>query len=107
MPRKPHHTRSAPSSQVPPMMDADLWHTEVVPLLPADVAAQARSWGAFTCRRELACASDLLRGLCAYVLVAASFQHLGAWGVLAEVASLSAPAEIPFSSRRRHGCWAL
>jgi Transposase DDE domain len=74
------------------MLDADLWHTEVVPLLPADVEAQARSWGAFTRRRELACASDLLRGLLAYVLVAASFQHLGAWGVLAGVASLSAPA---------------
>lgn len=91
MPRKPHHTSSPPSSQVPPVA-TELWHTEVVPLLPADLEAQARRLGAFSRRRELASASDLLRGLLAYVLLAASFQHLGAWGVLSGVASLSAPA---------------
>jgi Transposase DDE domain len=91
MPRNLHHTSSRSSSQVPPVA-TDLWHTEVVPLLPVDLEAQARGLGAFTRRRGLACASDLLRGLLAYVLVAASFQHLGAWGVLAGVAPLSAPA---------------
>jgi Transposase DDE domain len=107
MPRNSHHTASRPSSQVP-LVEPDLWHTEVVPLLPVDLETQARSLGAFTRRRELACASDLLRGLLAYVLVAASFQHLGAWGVLARVASLSAPAwQKRLVASRTWLCWLL
>lgn len=90
MPSATHHTLSSRALQVP--LDHDLWASEVVPHLPSDLDTQARTRGAFSRRRGLNQPSDLLRALIAYVLLASSFQHLGAWGVLAGVASLSAPA---------------
>jgi hypothetical protein len=89
MPSHAHHTRFHAAAQATP---ADLWSSEIVPQLPADLEAQARILGAFRRRRALACATDLLRAVLASVLVATSLQHLGAWAVLAGVADISAPA---------------
>lgn len=89
MPSQPHHTRSGSACQA---ADTDLWTTEVVPHLPGDLEAQARSLGAFTRRRLLASATDLLRGVLAYVLLSSSFRHLGAWAVVNDVADMSAVA---------------
>ena len=91
MPRSPHHTVSAASTQAA-CTQSDLWATEVVPHLPPDLDEQARILGAFRRRRAVACATDLLRAVLASVLVATSLQHLGAWAVLAGVADISAPA---------------
>jgi hypothetical protein len=71
---------------------SDLWETEVVPHLPADLAEQAQRLGAFRRKRGLNSPTDLLRGLLAAVLVSSSLQHLAAWAVLASVAQISAPA---------------
>ena len=89
MPSQPYHTRSGSVCQA---ADTDLWATEVVPHLPAEVESQARALGAFTRRRMLASATDLLRGLLAYVLLSSSFRHLGAWAVVNDVADISAVA---------------
>lgn len=63
-----------------------------MPHLPAELETQAHALGAFTRRRMLASATDLLRGLLAYVLLATSFRHLGAWAVVNDVADISAVA---------------
>lgn len=89
MPSQPYHTRSGGACQA---AEADLWATEVVPHVPGDLQAQARTLGAFTRRRMRDSATDLLRGLRAYVLLSSSFRHLGAWAVVNDVADISAVA---------------
>lgn len=91
MPSNCDHTLLAPSAQAT-LPQLELWDSEVVPHLPADLDAQARALGAFRRRRAIACASDLLRGLLASVLLASSLQHLAAWALLADLADISAPA---------------
>lgn len=91
MASRSHHTRSSPRPQLAPL-SADLWSSEVVPLLPADLEQHARILGAFRRRRALACATDLLRALLASVLLTTSLRHLGAWALLADLADISAPA---------------
>ena len=91
MPSRTNHTRSATDAQIQ-WPQLDLWESEVVPHLPIDLEQQARRLGAFRRRRALASASALLRALLASVLVATSLQHLACWAVVADVATISAPA---------------
>jgi hypothetical protein len=87
--RHKHHTEPASLAQ-PFTHLADDWSTLIVPHLPADLAAQAARLGAFQRARAFAQPADLLRGLLAYSVGLTSFRHLGAWGVLTDLANLSA-----------------
>lgn len=66
------------------------WSREVVPRLPAYLEQQAKVLKAFERRRQIGSATDLLRGLLAYVFVVHSFQHLSIWSMLVGVADISA-----------------
>lgn len=88
MPRRIHHTNPSPVPQLPALLTDD-WQTSVVPQLPPDVAAAARTLKAFQRVRGLPDPTALLRGLLAYVLCASSFQTLGVWAVLLGLADLS------------------
>jgi len=68
----------------------DDWTKEVVLRLPADLEEQAMKLKAFERKRSIGSATDLLRGLLAYVYTAHSFQHLSMWSVLAGLADVSA-----------------
>jgi hypothetical protein len=60
--------------------------------LPTTLAAKAKELKAFQRARAFASPTDLLRGLLVYALSPFGFRWLGAWGVLTEVADLSASA---------------
>lgn len=67
----------------------DAWTSDVLPRLPADLEAQARTLGALVRHREFASAADLLRGLLYYAGERCSLRHLGIWGVLQDLADLA------------------
>src|SRR5436309_11306273 len=68
----------------------DDWEKEVVPRLPAYLEEQAKKLKAFERSREISSATDLLRGLLAYVYTAHSFQQLSMWSLLIGLADVSA-----------------
>jgi hypothetical protein len=85
------------------------WEQEIVPRLPAQLEEQAWLCGAMRRKSgKLTHASDLLRGLLAYVLCVSSFRQLGAWGVLLGLADL---ADTSWRDRLRQAsewlCWLL
>ena len=75
---QPYHTKSD-----------DAWSNDVLALLPADLDASAREYGAFTRVRAFADASQLLRGLLAYACSQPSLRAVAAWGVLVDVADIA------------------
>ena len=89
MPVRAHHTASRRRRQSPAPAP-DSWATELVPRLPATLDAQARTLKAFQRARAFRCPSDLLRGLLVYALSPFGFRWLGAWGLLTDLADLSA-----------------
>jgi hypothetical protein len=97
--RDPEAALSPPQQeQVVPAPSED-WTKEVLPRLPAHLEMQARVLKAFERRRQVGSATDLLRGLLAYVYTVHSFQHLSIWSVLGGVADVSANA---WRQRLRH-----
>jgi Transposase DDE domain len=70
----------------------DAWQAEIVPLLPPDLAAQAKALGAFRRVRKLAGPTALLRALLTFALDQLPTRGLGAWAVLAGVGDLSEAA---------------
>ncbi len=88
MPDQQHHTTTEDSSQGSGSQDE--WSKEILPRLPATLEEQAMQLKAFERSRKIVCATDLLRGLLAYVYIAHSFAHLSIWSVLLGVAAVSA-----------------
>ena len=91
MPIPAHPTALAPTAQAI-AVTTDAWTSEILPQLPPDLEAHARSLKAFVRVRGLASATDLLRALLAFVLADHSTRSLGAWAVLVGLADLSESA---------------
>src|SRR5215212_3203414 len=88
MPVPAHHTQSTPAPQATDVV-GDAWATEIVPRLPLTLDQQAHALKAFQRIRGVACPTDLLRAILAYVIDATSFRLRGAWAVLLGLADIS------------------
>src|SRR5205809_3292296 len=88
MPKHSHDTTREQDPQT--TQSEDDWSKQVLPQLPANLQEQAMKFKAFERSRKISNASDLLRGLLAYVYTAHSFQHLSMWSVLLGIADVSA-----------------
>jgi hypothetical protein len=88
MPDQQHHTTTENISQGSGGQDE--WSQQIIPRLPAHLQEQAMKLKAFERSRKIVCATDLLRGLLAYVYIAHSFAHLSIWSVVLGVADVSA-----------------
>lgn len=91
MPVHPKPTDRPPVMQLAALTE-DAWQAEIVPLLPADLAARARALGAFQRVRKLATPADLLRAVLIFALDRLSTRGLGVWAVLIGVGDLSEAA---------------
>jgi hypothetical protein len=91
MSQRSHHTEATSQMQLVPR-PLDLWETEIVPQLPAQLDEQARTLKAYQRSREIERASDLLRALLAWVLGGCSFRQLACWAVILGVADISEAA---------------
>lgn len=85
-----HHPDRTAEAQL--ALVEETWTIEVVPRLPADLAAQARTHKAFQRVRGLSTPVDLLRAVRADVLGALSTRRLGAWAVRIGLADISEAA---------------
>lgn len=83
-----HHTIKEENTQGNGKQDD--WEKEVVPRLPERLEEQAKKLKAFERSRKIGSATDLLRGLLAYVFTTHSFQHLSMWSLLLGLADVSA-----------------
>lgn len=91
MPSNTHDT-TRPQLLQAEQFEQQQWEQEVVPRLPVGAEQKAKELGAFVRVRKLSRASDLLRGVLAYVLCAHSFRYLGIWAVVMAVADMSEAA---------------
>lgn len=91
MPHRTYDTTTPTLAQAAADQQDD-WNREVVARLPENLQQQARVLKAFERSRQIRSASDLLRGLLAYVYTVHSFEHLSIWSVLLGVADVSANA---------------
>src|SRR5712692_7720752 len=89
MPHRTYDTTTPTLAQAAADQQDD-WNREVVARLPENLQQQARVLKAFERSRQIRSASDLLRGLLAYVYTVHSFQHLSIWSLLLGVADVSA-----------------
>jgi len=89
MPLPTDDTTRSPDGQEGAVQEDD-WTSEIVPRLPKHWEEQARCLGAWQRARQIRRASDLLRGLLAYVYTAHSFAHVSLWSVLIGLADVSA-----------------
>ena len=80
------------SEPLPPMQEVDLndaaWNEVVSTRFPANLETQAHQLNAWTRKREVRSAPDLLRALLVYASCQYSFQELGIWAVLKGIGSL-------------------
>lgn len=99
-----HHKAKGKQEQAL-MVVNELWETEVVPQLPADLEAQAKKLKAFQRQRQVANAYDLLRAILGYVLGGLSSRQWGAWAVIIGLADIS---DRGWSKRlQKSGAWLL
>ncbi len=89
MPHRTHDTTTPEPLQAVDLA-TDEWTKEVVPRLPSAMEDQAKALKAFERSRQIRSASDLLRGVLAYVFTVHSFAHLSIWSVLLGLADVSA-----------------
>jgi hypothetical protein len=68
----------------------DDWEKKIVPRLPAGSPEKAHELKAFQRARAFEQPEDLLRGLLYYVTGARSFAEVGVWGVIQQIANVSA-----------------
>lgn len=88
MPDQSHDTVSSTYLQAD--QPRDDWSQEVVARLPQGTQEQAKALKALRRSRKIRSATDLLRGLLAYVYTTHSFRHLGMWSMLIDLADVSA-----------------
>lgn len=86
-------------ASLPALSPTDAEWERIRRLLPLDLEATARATGALTRRRQVRCASDLLRIVLAYAVCDFSLRLLGVWCILRGLGDLS---DVALRKRIRH-----